>query len=123
VKPKTKGTVVQTPIQERLNALQDELDRILSAGAASKKDLVNLADFDVEGLVHLVTPQLEAIDRALNAMLRNTKGFEEVYPNRPPLDLGSIAVAIYETKKCAYLIGLIVGLRMILESAVGFYDV
>jgi hypothetical protein len=122
VKPKTKGTVVQTPIQERLNALQDELDRILSADAASKKDIVNLADFDLEGLVHLVTPQLEAIDRALNGMLRNTKGFEEVYPNRPPLDLGSIAVAIYEAKKCAYLIGVIVGLRMMGTSRESIND-
>ena len=59
MKPKTKGTVVRTPIQERLNTLQDELDRILSASAASKKDIVNLADFDLEGLVYLVTPQLE----------------------------------------------------------------
>jgi hypothetical protein len=44
-------------------------------------------------------------------MLRNTKGVEEVYPNRPLLGLGSITGAIYEAKMCAYLIGLKVGLR------------
>ena len=62
--------VVQTSTQERLNALQDELDRILSA----KKDITKLAEFDLDALVHLLSPELEAIDRALNGMLRNTKG-------------------------------------------------
>ncbi len=100
--------VVQTSTQERLNALQDELDRILSA----KKDIIKSAEFDLDALVHLLSPELEAIDRALNGMLRNTKGVEEVYPNRPPLGLGSIAIAIYEAKRCAYLIGVNVGLRM-----------
>ena len=35
-----------------------------------------------------------------------------MYPNRPLLGLGSIAGAIYEAKRCAYLIGVNVGLRM-----------
>lgn len=69
-----------------------------------------MADFDLDALVHLVSPELEVTDRALNAMLRNSKGVED--PNCPPLDLGSIAVAIYEAKRCAYLIGVNVGLRM-----------
>src|SRR6266850_2867599 len=100
--------VVQTSTQERLNALQDELDRILSA----KKDIIKSAEFDLDALVHLLSPALEAIDRALNGMLRNTKGVEDVYPNRPLLGLGSITGAIYEAKRCAYLIGVNVGHRM-----------
>jgi hypothetical protein len=55
-------------------------------------------------------------------MLRNTKGVEEVYPNRPPLDLGSVAVAIDEAKKYAYLIGVIVGLRMMGASRESISD-
>ena len=43
--------VVQTSTQERLNALQDELDRILSA----KKDITKLAEFDLDALVHLLS--------------------------------------------------------------------
>ena len=99
---------MQTLTQERLNALQDELDRILSA----KKTLSNRLSSTWMRSSTFLAPELEAIDRALNGMLRNTKGVEEVYPNRPLLGLGSITGAIYEAKMCAYLIGLNVGLRM-----------
>ena len=47
---------MQTSTQERLNALQDELDRILSA----KKDITKLAEFDLDALVHLLSPELES---------------------------------------------------------------
>ena len=55
MKPETKEWLC-TSTQERLNALQDELDRILSA----KKDITKLAEFDLDALVHLLSPELES---------------------------------------------------------------
>lgn len=104
--------VVQSPFQQRFNALQDELDRILGVGADSKRNIARLADFDLDALVHLISPELEAIDRRLNILIRNVETIEEVHPNRSRPDLRSIALAICEAKKSAYLIGVNVGLRM-----------
>ena len=53
MKSETKEWLCKPQLRERLNTLQDELDRILSA----KKDITKLAEFDLDALVHLLSPE------------------------------------------------------------------
>jgi hypothetical protein len=113
----------KSSIHERLNAVQDELDRFFPTCGASITDECEMDNFDFpDSLIQLLNPQLEATERALNVLLGKMKADEGLRQNLLPLDVESITQTIFEAKKYAYFIGVIVGLRMMEASRESIND-
>jgi len=114
---------MNSSIQERINAVQDELDRFFPARGGSLKDAAEMGGFDfMDSLIQLLNPQLVATEQTLKVLVEGIKADEKPSENLFSMDVESIAQTIFEAKKCAYLIGVIVGLRMMEASRQSIND-
>jgi hypothetical protein len=113
----------KSSIHERINAVQDKLDQLFPACGASLEYACEMGNFaSLESLIYLLNPELQVTERVLNVLIGRMKADEELRQSLLPLDLESITQSIFEAKKYAYFIGVIVGLRMMEASRESIND-